>query len=129
MIVQLLTGTFTNKQGVAHVISIYDMEGTSHIIPVPTATLNSPGYSLNWNAGVSDISKGGLIPSECSFSIQNTDGILDDLLSGLQVNEYRYTIKVHRATELYWTGVLLQDFGMDLDLPEGTISFTAVDGL
>lgn len=91
--------------------------------------LESPGYNINWNAGVSDIVVTGIIQSECSIYVRNKNNIIDTLLTGLVNSENRYVVEIQREDECYWRGILLSDFGAIEDLPDGGIELKGTDGI
>ncbi len=128
-------GSFYNKNGVKHAVKIYDRDLPEPGPVTPALIIESPGYELTYNSGITDVVIGGIIESECSIFVRNRNNLLDDFLLLLKASDDRFLLEILRAEqkgeepEIYWSGVLLNDFNSIDDAPEGTIQLTALDGI
>lgn len=133
---KLFTATFKAYTGVIHMLEIYDNASTEEDLTTEI-TLESPGYSLDYNAGITDVVKGGLVQSAAEFTIRNLDGVLDTFIAQLSTCvEGRFLVQIYRGVDfeaktypVFWRGVILTDFSERIDLPNNAYSFQATDGL
>ncbi len=131
----IFEGFFYNKNGVKHAVKIYDRDLDEPGPAVPSLIIESPGYELTYNSGITDVIIGGIIESECSIYLRNKNNLLDTFLALLKESDDRFLLEILRAEEkgnepeIYWSGVLLNDFNAIDDAPEGTIQLTALDGI
>ena len=129
---KIFTSTFYGFKGIEHKVYIWDRELVAGGTPV-TMILESPGYTIDWNAGITDVVKGGIIESSASIYIRNKSNILDSFLNTLSTsNENRFLVEIYRGDSPsipIWRGIILQDFGAVEDSPYGAIQLTATDGL
>lgn len=126
---------YTKPSTPLHKISIYDTELKENDSAVDVV-VESPGYTVNWNAGVNDVVKGGIVESSGEFTIRNIDGVLTKFLFNLASQpEGRYIVEFQKRTvetetwESFWKGVLMPDFSARADIPDEPISFQATDGI
>jgi len=124
----ILQGKFLGFTDIEHQLNVYDLDQSAGGTPIDL--ILEGGYSLSYNAGISDVMIGGIIESELSFIVHNPGGILNTFLSALTLNgEYRYVVETKKNNTREWLGLLLQDFSNIVDNRYGSIRFSAVDGL
>ncbi len=118
-----------------HKISIYDVDLVENNSS-QDVILEAPGYTVNWNANVSDVVSGGIIESSADFTIRNIQGVLDDFIDDLNVaREGKYVVDIQKKTVLdeewqsFWKGIIMPDFSSRTDIPNEPISFQATDGI
>ena len=91
--------------------------------------LKTPCYELNWDAGITDVVKGGIITSGCSIFMQNKNDELDNFFNDIMVSdESRFLVEIKKNKIVIWRGVLLQNFSGINDKPYYNITIEAVDG-
>ena len=122
------TSDFKGFKGINHEIKIWDNVMSAGGTPVEVI-LESPGYTIDYDAGITNIVKGGIIQSGASIFIKNTNGAVDALLTSLLITENRYLLEILRDGTTFWYGIILQDFGSTQDLPDGVVEIAAVDGI
>jgi len=120
--------TFKGIKGIEHTLYIWDTTLTAGGTPT-SLVLEMPGYTINYNAGITDVLQGGIIESSASLYIRNIDNVLDTFLALLNANENRFIIEIHRDSIVHWRGVLLPDFSKVEDSPYGGIQIDATDGI
>lgn len=125
---KIFVGKFKSFSGDIHEVHIYDRILNPGVSP-KAITLNAPGYTINYNAGITDFVVGGIIETECTINIKNVDHILDTMLALMLLSEQRFLVEIYRAGSIFWRGILLSDFSEMADLPEPIVTLTAVDGV
>ena len=122
---------FYSITATAHIVTIYDRDLAELPTPAPeTIVLEAPGYTLNYNANISDVITAGIIESSANIMIRNTDHELDQFLKTLSsAAENRFVIEIARDYQVIWRGVLLQDFSSIEDSPVTAVTLQATDGL
>jgi len=125
---EIYRGEFYSYQGVKNRVSIYDLDPPLQK-KWQDITLNSPGYELQYTSNINNTVKGGILESELYIYVENVDDILGSFLENIVLEENRYLIKIYRGTDLFWFGIVMQDFSGMADLPQGTVKIGAVDGL
>ena len=111
-------------------ISIYDSEGTTQGEIKTAKIYGQDGFILNYEKENIDIVQGGIIKSDLTFSVVNENGVLDNFLKNLQTYENRYLVDIiYNSYELYWRGVMLNDYITFEDSKMQVIDFSCTDGL
>lgn len=125
----ILKSEFNSITEVIHTIIIYDTRMPAGGTPA-NFILESPGYSLTWDSGITDIVTVGIISSSVEIFVRNTSPTLNVFLSALQIaTEGRYIVSILRDNRMFWQGVILSDFSEIADLPDGGVTLSAVDGI
>ena len=121
-------GSFTSINNNVHEVFIYDKDSAAPDNPVDII-LETPGYSLSYDSGISDIVEYGICSSTVKIDIRNIGNVLDSFLNSLYISENRYIVEIKINSNRYWLGVLLSDFSAVEDAAYSTVSLEAVDGL
>lgn len=112
-----------------YVISIYDSESDVQG-EIKTAKLyGQDGFILNYEKENIDIVQGGIIKSDVTFSVVNEGGILDNFLKNLQSYENRYLVEIMYNENIFWRGIMLNDYITFDDSKIQVIKFNCTDGL
>ena len=118
-----------------HKISVYDVDLVEDDSAVDII-MESPTYSVTWNAGIVDVVTGGIVESSADFTIRNIDSVLSGFMEDLAANpEGRFIVDIQKKTvltetwESFWKGIIMPDFSGRGDIPDEPISFQATDGM
>jgi hypothetical protein len=127
----IYTAQFRSSLGNEHQIQIWDTESPTMIVTPTELTVEQPGYTLEYDAGITDVMVGGIITSQATINVVNLNNVMDTFLDSLMSSkEGRYCIVIVRNGRALWRGVLLLDYSvMVVDEYQGIIQLTAVDGI
>jgi len=122
-------GQVVDIKGQTHKVTIYDREDSGSS-DAEIITLRSPGYTIDFNANIGNVIKGGFIQSECVLYTKNENANLSAFRKTLQNSkDSRYLIDIQVDDKTKWRGILLPDFSAFKDENNEDLTFTATDGL